>query len=188
MKKLIQIVLAVAVTGILAGCAGYGSPMGMYGGGGYGVAPGYAPGYGGMGGFGGVRRRRWRRGWRRRLTAGPALVACLLGLWRRRRPGAGLEAAVELRHGDLRCRTLQAQGLLRRAPRARDRRAGAGGAENRVLPTGRTIVLAQVGAGVFLFRSCPPPSHPRRALRRHHRPAVPDGRRAHRRRRGSPGR
>ena len=49
MKKLIQIVLTVMVTGILAGCAGYGPPMGMYGGGGY----GFAPGYGGMGGFGG---------------------------------------------------------------------------------------------------------------------------------------
>ncbi len=49
MNKLIQIVAAIAIMGLLAGCAGYGAPMGSYGGDGYGAAPGY----GGMGGFGG---------------------------------------------------------------------------------------------------------------------------------------
>ena len=51
MRRLIQIVAAAAIVGILAGCAGYDAPMGPYGGAGYGVGGGYAPGYG-MGGDG----------------------------------------------------------------------------------------------------------------------------------------
>ena len=55
MKNIIRIAVVAALLGSLAGCVGYGYPMGNYGGDdGYGIGPAVYPGfgYGGIG-FGG---------------------------------------------------------------------------------------------------------------------------------------